>query len=544
MKLFFNLLSIPNQHTMKHLYAFLLFTISLTTANAQLPTTPLTPYAICSSNTGGFAVFNLKQYVASALSIDASLYSITFYVDSGLNIEIQNPTAYTNTSQSHQTIYVKVTEIANTSNSVVKTLDLYVEEGAVANNPDGVIAPVCDYEGANDGFVTTDLTLAGDVALGTQNPANFSVSYYTSEAAAVSNDHNSPEYITNPSAFVNTQTPTQRLWIIITPKNTITGCSAVTSFNISVTKLPNDVELPTIIACDNIMNLTLNNSLYGNDINFSYYTTQADAIISANPIATPSRYTLPVGALKIWVKAGGDNCYIIKEQTLIPYETPISITLYIIGNTVTVNAGNGEFLYSIEGVAVNQTSNIFTNVPYGDNKVTVVDNCGNLMARYFTVINIPAPTGSNIQVFTDGQTLNDLAVNGENITWYTTATGFTVLPKETLLVDGTTYYAAQTIDDNQSANRLAVTAKKTLGLNDLKANKLTYYPNPVTDVFTLNNSVNITAVNVYNTLGQVVINQKTNSASVQLNLQTLTGGVYIVKVTSGLNTQSFKIVKR
>jgi len=532
---------------MKHLYSFLLLIVSLTFANAQLTATNLPPYGICETTTDGFADFNLKQFVTDALSINPAAYSVTFYLSSSLDVEIQNSEGYTNLIANHQTIYVKVTEITNPTNSVVKTLELYVEEGAYANTiSDGTIQPVCDYDGTNDGSTAIDLRVAGMVALGSQNPKNFSLDYYTSELAAISNDRNSSAHITNPEAFVNTQTPTQEIWITITSKNSIAGCYDLTSFYISVVKSPNDIALPEIIACgNNIFNLTLNNSLYGTGINVSYHTTQADALAGANSITTPTAYLLPVSSHSVWVRAGESNCYIIKEQTLASYTTTFPhITFSIIGNTVIVNAGNGEFIYSIDGVAENQTTNVFNNVPYGENTVNVTDNCGNMMVISIMVINISAPTGSNIQTFTDGQTLADLTVTGQNITWYTTAAGFTVLPKETLLTDGTTYYAAQTIDNNQSANRLAVTAKKTLGIDDLQTNKLAYYPNPVTDVFTLNNLENITAVTIYNTLGQAVINQKPNSTIVQLNLQMLTSGIYIVKATSGLNTQSFKIVKR
>jgi len=518
---------------MKHLYAFLLFAISLFTANAQLTSTSLPPYAICETNSDGFAQFNLKEFVTHALSIEPSLYMVNFYMDAALNVAVQNPDTYVNIA-SHETIYFRITEIANSTNTVVNTLDLYVENGAIANTPAPII--LCDDSTPNDGIRTFDLTIRNNQITG--GCTNCLVEYYLTEDI-----FGTP--ISNPQSFRNTSSP-QTIYVKVKSTGTISGCFATTALELNVLPLPNDVTLPEIIACgNNIFNLTLNNSLYGTGINVSYHTTQADALAGANSINTPTAYLLPASSRSVWVRAGAANCFIIKQQTLTSYTTNFPhITFSIIGNIVTFNAGNGEFLYSIDGIAKDQKSNIFNNVPYGENTVSVTDNCGNMMVIPIMVINISAPTGSNIQTFTDGQTLADLTVTGQNITWYTTAAGFTVLPKETLLTDGTTYYAAQTIDNNQSANRLAVTAKKTLGIDDLQANKLTYYPNPVTEIFTINNSANITAVTIYNTLGQAVINQKPNSTIVQLNLQMLTSGIYIIKATSGLNTQSFKIVKR
>jgi len=527
---------------MKHLYAILLFAISLTTANAQLPTTPLNPYAICSSNTGGFAVFNLKQYVASSLSIDATLYSITFYVDSGLSVIIQNPAAYTNTLQSHQTIYVKITEISNPTNSVVKTLDLYVEEGATANVPATIL--ICDDTTPNDGRATFDITIRNNQIKG--GCTGCVVEYYTTE-----NVFGTP--ISNPQSFTNTSNP-QTIYVKVKAAGTISGCYATTALELRVLQLPNDDTLHNLYSCDNSFDLTLVENQFNSNTDFtlSYFQTQ-EAAFAGTPQIAPNLVTSYVtnsNDESVWVRitansdlAGAPTCFTIKELHLIQ-TSALTVAANIVGLTITVIGGGGEMKYSIDGGGTFQESNIFTNILPGTYTIIVKDTCGNIKTIAVTVTNPPAPTGSNIQTFTEGQTLADLAVNGENITWYTTATGFTVLPKETLLVDGTTYYAAQTIDNNQSANRLAVTVNKVLGLDNLQANKLNYYPNPVTDIFTINNSVNITNVTVYNTIGQLVINQKTNSTNVQLNLQTLTSGVYIVKVTAGLNMQSFKIVKR
>lgn len=75
-----------------------------------------------------------------------------------------------------------------------------------------------------------------------------------------------------------------------------------------------------------------------------------------------------------------------------------------------------------------------------------------------TINETPTPTGAATQEFctTSSPTLNDLVVSGQNIQWFTSAFGGTNLPSNSLLVDGTTYYAAQTINDCVSAERLAV----------------------------------------------------------------------------------------
>jgi Ig-like domain CHU_C associated len=78
--------------------------------------------------------------------------------------------------------------------------------------------------------------------------------------------------------------------------------------------------------------------------------------------------------------------------------------------------------------------------------------------------NYPAaPTGSAAQTFCSGSspTVANLSVTGTSIIWYTAASGGSVVASGTALVDGTTYYASQTVTGCESTSRLAVTAHVT-----------------------------------------------------------------------------------
>lgn len=69
-----------------------------------------------------------------------------------------------------------------------------------------------------------------------------------------------------------------------------------------------------------------------------------------------------------------------------------------------------------------------------------------------------APTGAANQTLCSGATLAQLSATGTAIQWYASATGGSALPSNTLLVNGTTYYASQTVNGLESTSRLAVTA--------------------------------------------------------------------------------------
>lgn len=81
--------------------------------------------------------------------------------------------------------------------------------------------------------------------------------------------------------------------------------------------------------------------------------------------------------------------------------------------------------------------------------------------------NTPAPIGNSPQSFCASQspTLNDIVVSGTNINWYSANTSTTVLPSNTVLVDGTTYYATQTVNGCESVNRFPITISLIYSLN-------------------------------------------------------------------------------
>ena len=91
---------------------------------------------------------------------------------------------------------------------------------------------------------------------------------------------------------------------------------------------------------------------------------------------------------------------------------------------------------------------------------------GGLPAENKVVVGSPAapaaPTGAASQSFPTGATVADLVATGAGIQWYLFPDGpFTALDPSTLLTDGTTYYATQTVGSCESTGRLAVTVTLT-----------------------------------------------------------------------------------
>ncbi|SHI97656.1 Por secretion system C-terminal sorting domain-containing protein [Mesonia phycicola] len=82
-----------------------------------------------------------------------------------------------------------------------------------------------------------------------------------------------------------------------------------------------------------------------------------------------------------------------------------------------------------------------------------------------------------------------------------------------------------------------------LSVNNNLFNNFKYYPNPVSQMLTLNAGVQINEVSIYNLLGQQVLVVKPNSLKTNLDLSRLQTGPYIVKVIINESSKMFKIIK-
>ncbi|MET0945840.1 MAG: T9SS type A sorting domain-containing protein, partial [Flavobacterium sp.] len=158
--------------------------------------------------------------------------------------------------------------------------------------------------------------------------------------------------------------------------------------------------------------------------------------------------------------------------------------------------------------------------------------------------------------FKPGQTLADLVVEGQNIKWYSSDNAAAgkmsksalevTLPLTTILVDGTTYYASQTINGIESRERLAVTAKLNGNLStpDFVLPNFKYYPNPIQHILSVENSSNIDKIEIISISGKSILEKKINNTHSEIDLSNVASGFYFLKVISEGQTKTIKIVKK
>ncbi len=84
----------------------------------------------------------------------------------------------------------------------------------------------------------------------------------------------------------------------------------------------------------------------------------------------------------------------------------------------------------------------------------------------------------------------------------------------------------------------------TLSTNTQNKIVTTVYPNPATDMLTIQTEVIIDSIEIYNAIGQQVLSKKVNAIEATINVVNITNGVYFIKIVSGDKTSIHQFIKK
>lgn len=114
------------------------------------------------------------------------------------------------------------------------------------------------------------------------------------------------------------------------------------------------------------------------------------------------------------------------------------------------------------------------------------------------------------------------------------------------MTEGDTYYwqiVAKNVGGEATDSETWEFTTATLGLNDTKKLSFDYFVNNNSSLVVSSESA-LKHIKLYNILGQEVISKKLDAKSVDINLNSLNSGVYLVQVEIEGQSKSFKIVKK
>jgi hypothetical protein len=124
---------------------------------------------------------------------------------------------------------------------------------------------------------------------------------------------------------------------------------------------------------------------------------------------------------------------------------------------IVVTGSNIKYYNSaVGGVALNSTSPMVSGSTYYLSQT--INNCESSTRLPVSIIisNPTTPSGPFVQSFCDSASVSQLIAIGQGIVWYSAPTGGSPLVSSQNLINGATYYAAQTINGCESSVRMAV----------------------------------------------------------------------------------------
>ncbi|AUC80852.1 T9SS type A sorting domain-containing protein [Lacinutrix sp. Bg11-31] len=235
----------------------------------------------------GFYTFDLT--VNEPQIFNGEPYSISYYESitdaNSASSPITNPTYFSNTMQYQQAIFVRVESTVSGCFTIID-FDLIVSPVGLASTPDDL--EICDDDG--DGFAEFDLDQQNQQILGGQDPSDFFVMHYVTQADA--------DAQMNPlsSPYTNTTNP-QTIYAVVQSVNGNCTSNSVT-YNLLVNTLNINPQAYDMFSCGNgngvgFFDLTIYEGQITNgnpDLVVSYFQNINDANNNTNVITNPTFY--------------------------------------------------------------------------------------------------------------------------------------------------------------------------------------------------------------------------------------------------------------
>ncbi len=214
-----------------------LVTLTLVVLPIPSPNVNPTPLEVCDDNNDGFSVFDLTIKDAEILNgqedVQITYHETLAEAEAGISgTELVSP--YINIVPFNQVVYARVANLVPPNQLPCYTiveLELIVSELPQITEPENLFID----EGDGDGLAIFNLTVNIDVMLAGLNPADYTISFYTSLADALSNVNS----IIDATSYANVSNPQT---IFVRVENVNTSCYVVTSFEILTDELAPDAD--------------------------------------------------------------------------------------------------------------------------------------------------------------------------------------------------------------------------------------------------------------------------------------------------------------
>ena len=284
----------------------------------------------------------------------------------------------------------------------------------------------CDTFATNDGIFEFDLTsstIRNQVLNGQTPDANFTLTFYTSLAAA--NDINAIP-IANPATYQNDNPFSDSVWIRVANNTTPIACFDVVELKLIVNLLPNPQLKPEYFICEDYQTGTLlNPARLDTEISGTHYLFEWTLDGSSYGGNTPSITTTQVGDYEVTITNTLTSCTnsaLTKVSKYAPYLEITYSDAFASPTFISVNVlgvGSGNYEYQLDNFPF-QDNNQILNVSPGEHIISVRDKDGhcNPTPINAVIINYPKFFTPNGDGYNETWNIIHLAANNPNAPIY------------------------------------------------------------------------------------------------------------------------------
>ncbi len=250
----------------------------------------------------------------------------------GNTLAVTGPGVVTNTYATAGTYTVQV-NVTNVSGDVRDfTQDITIYENGIVDPIDVTLLDYCDDDGS--GSEVVDLTQFTADVLGTQDAGTFDITYHATQADADGD-------LNQLGGSIDAPLGSTTIWVRIANSTSPIddGCSAIGSFDITVSNVPTVSNIPDFEVCDDESGdgiedfdlasyiATIANTA-GNpvDTDYTIYASQADADMAMNAIDTAIPYTNTTSPETLYVRLQNTNdvdCFGTATFNLVVFDVPV-----------------------------------------------------------------------------------------------------------------------------------------------------------------------------------------------------------------------------
>ncbi|MBV7268504.1 T9SS type B sorting domain-containing protein [Winogradskyella luteola] len=339
--------------------------------NLLLTATNIRDFSQCDIDNDGFETFNFLS-IAETIINDIPDISIDFYLNENDRDNQTNPIDETvpfMPTSNPQIIYIN---LFSPTCSDIEDIELSLTPVTEFENI--INQSVCDED--QDGITTTDLSQFDILVTDAQD--DFSVTYFLTEDEALNNTNELPNF------YTNTTNPFRVYPRIL---SNVTGCSDVTSFEITVLEAPITSTPSDIIICDdnqdgfsviNLSDVIPEIVSSTNERAISFHTSQEDADNGTNAVIDENGFNAETQTLFIRVENTVTGCLSIEILNVTVNTTPVFSAIDNYKNCEDNSDGFSDFIFNTKDAEIlnGQTGKqvlYYLNQEDADNRANAID---------------------------------------------------------------------------------------------------------------------------------------------------------------------------